>query len=190
MAHWLAGMARGGFVIEIPVTAPFRVALAMALVVAVAPAAGAQGRYRLAIGVVGKTDPLVAEFRVCVPAETSDCGSWLVPTPSVDDPPVITAPTATRQLLSPSGADSLSIDGDAVTIRSLVPRSIPSRNSIREKDFMPRAIAVAPDSRYAFVLFEGARGGSSVIDMIELKSMAVIDTLVIRERPTGIALLR
>jgi hypothetical protein len=29
-----------------------------------------------------------------------------------------------------------------------------------------------------------------VIDMIELKSMAVIDTLVIRERPTGIALLR
>ena len=173
-----------------PVIAWSRWAVAVAVAVALAPVARAQGRYRLAIGVVGKTDPLVAEFRVCVPAETSDCGSWLVRMPTVDDPPVITTPTATQQLLSPSGADSLSIDGDALTIRSLVPHSIPSRNSIREKDFMPRAIAVAPDSRYAFVLFEGARGGSSVIDMIELKSMAVIDTLVIRERPTGIALLR
>jgi hypothetical protein len=174
-----------------PVIAWSRWAVAIALTtIAFAPVARAQGRYRLAIGVVGKTDPLVAEFRVCVPAETSDCGSWLVRMPTVDDPPVITTPTATQQLRSPSGADSLSIDGDALTIRSLVPRSIPSRNSIREKDFMPRAIAVAPDSRYAFVLFEGVRGESSVIDMIELKSMAVIDTLVIRERPTGIALLR
>jgi hypothetical protein len=77
-----------------------------------------------------------------------------------------------------------------VTIRSLVQPGSPSRNSIRENDFLPRAIVVAPDSRYAFILFEGARGESGMIDMIELKSMAVVDALVIRERPTGIALLR
>lgn len=165
-------------------------AVAIAVTVAVAPAARAQARYRLAIGVVGKTDPLVAEFRVCVPAETSDCGSWLVRTSSVDDSSVISTPSVVRQIQSPNGAVSVSIEGDAVTIRSLVQRATPSRNSIHEKDFTPRAIVVAPDSRYAFVLFEGARGESSMIDMIELKSMAVIDALVIRERPTGIALLR
>jgi hypothetical protein len=176
--------------LEVSVTALFRAALAIALMIAVVPTAHAQGRYRVAIGVVGKTDPLVGEFRVCVPAETSDCGSWLVRTPSVDDSSVISAPSVVRELQSPNGAVSLSIEGDAVTIRSLVQRASPSRNSIREKNFSPRAIIVAPDSRYAFVLFEGARGESSMIDMIELKSMAVIDALTIRERPTGIALLR
>ena len=171
-------------------TTHFGAVVAIALTVTVAPAMRAQARYRLALGVVGKTEPLVAEFRVCVPAETSDCGSWLVRTRSVDDSSAISPRTATSALRSASGADSLVIDGDAVTIRSLDGRSNPTQNSIREKDFTPRTIIVAPDSRYAFVLFEGARGESSMIDMIELKSMAVIDALVIRERPAGIALLR
>lgn len=171
-------------------TAQVRALVAIALTIAGVPAAHAQGRYRLAIGVAGKTAPLVAEFRVCVPAETSDCGSWLVRTPSGDDSSVISAPSAVREVQSADAGVSLSIDGDAVTIRSLVSRATPSRNSIREKDFVPRAIVVAPDSRYAFILFEGARGESGVIDMIELKSMAVVDALTIRERPTAIALLR
>ena len=176
--------------LEVPVTARLGAAVAIALAVAVAPTARAQARYRMAIGVVGKTEPLIAEFRVCVPAETSDCGSWLVKTRTVDDSSVISSSSATRQLRSPDGAVSLSIDGDVVTLRSLVQRANPAKHSIREKDFTPRTIVVAPDSRYAFVLYEGARGESGMIDMIEMKSMAVIDALVIRERPAGIALLR
>jgi hypothetical protein len=125
-----------------------------------------------------------------VPAETSDCGSWIVRSGSVDDSSVITDPTATRQLRSPNGADSISIEGDAVVIRSLIRGAKPSHVAIREKTFLPRAIAVAPDSRYLFVMFESASGESSVIDMIELTSMAVTDVLAIRARATGIAVLR
>lgn len=166
------------------------VVIAIALMLAAAPASHAQGRYRVAIGVVGEAKPIVAEFRVCVPAETSDCGSWIVRSSGVDDSSVITDPTVTRQLGSPNGVDSISIEGDAVVIRSLTRGAKPSHVAIREKNFSPRAIAVAPDSRYLFVMFESASGESSVIEMIELTSMAVTDVLAIRARVTSIAVLR
>jgi hypothetical protein len=173
------------------VTAAVRaIAIGIALMFAATSASHAQGRYRVAIVVVDEAQPIVAEFRVCVPAETSDCGSWIVRSRTVDDSSVITDPTATRQLRSPNGADSISIEGDAVVIRSLTRRGKPSHATIREKSFLPRAIAVAPDSRYLFVVFEGASGESSVIDMIELTSMAVTDALAIRARGTSIAVLR
>jgi hypothetical protein len=173
------------------VTAGVRAAaIAIALALVAAPASRAQGRYRVAIGVTGAAKAIVAEFRVCVPAETSDCGSWIVRTPDADDAPVMVVPSAIRELRSPNGADSLSIDGDAVVIRSLVRGAKPARNAIRESTHTPRAVAVAPDSRYAFVLFDGAAGESSVVDMIELRSMAVIDTLIVRDHATGIAVLR
>lgn len=167
------------------------VAIATALALVVAPVARAQGRYRLAIGIAGEPTPLVvAEFRVCVPAETSDCGSWLVRTADADDPSVITPRAAIQQLRSPNGADSVSIEGDAVVIRSLTPGATPARSTIRETARTPRTIAMTPDSRYVFVVFEGARADSSVIDLVELRSMAVIDALAIRGRAAGIAVLR
>lgn len=166
------------------------VAIATALALVIAPITRAQGRYRLAIGVAGEPTPLVAEFRVCVPAETSDCGSWLVRTADADDPPVSTPRAAIQQLRSPNGADSVSIEGDAVVIRSLTPGATPARSTIRETALMARTIAMTPDSRYVFVVFEGARADSSVIDMVELRSMAVIDALPIRGRAAGIAVLR
>lgn len=165
-------------------------AIAGVLLVCAAPASHAQGRYRIAIGIAGETKPLVAEFRVCVPAETSDCGSWLVRTTTVDDAPVITPVAETGPLRTANGADSISVDGDRIAIKSLVAGTKPARNMLREKDHTPRAIALTPDSRYVFVVFEGATDDSSLIDMIELESMAVIDTLRFRGRPTGIAVLR
>jgi len=162
----------------------------VALAFVVAPIARAQGRYRVAIGIVDQAKPLVAEFRVCVPAETSDCGSWLISNAGVDDSPVSTHATAITALRSPDGDDSISIAGDAVTIRSLSPRSKPMQRPIREPGHMPRAIAITADSRYVFVVFESAGGESSLIDMIELESMAVTDALTIRERPSGIVVLR
>ena len=165
-------------------------AIAAALLVCTAPALFAQGRYRVAIGITGETKPLVAEFRVCVPAETSDCGSWLVRTPSVDDAPVITPAAETGPLRSPNGADSISLEGDHIAIISLIAGTKPARNALREKDHTPRAIALTPDSRYVFVVFESAAGDSGLIDLIELESMAVIDTLRLRGRPAGIAILR
>jgi len=177
--------------LEIHVTAVVRATVVgVALAFVVAPIARAQGRYRVAIGIVDQAKPLVAEFRVCVPAETSDCGSWLISNAAVDDSPVSTRATAITALRSPDGADSVTIAGDAVTIRSLSPRSKPMQRPIREPGHMPRAIAITADSRYVFVVFEGASGESSLIDMIELESMAVTDALTIRERPSGIVVLR
>jgi hypothetical protein len=173
------------------VTAGIRaIVIAVVLMLAATPALYAQGRYRVAIGVVGEAKPIVAEFRVCVPAETSDCGSWIVRSGGVDDSSVITDPTPTRQLRSPNGADSISIEGDAVVIRSLKRGAKPSHAAVHEKSFLPRAIAVTADSRYLFVMFESASGESGVIDMIELTSMAVTDALPIRARGTSIAVLR
>jgi len=177
--------------LEIHVTAVVRATVVgVALAFVVAPIARAQGRYRVAIGIVDQAKPLVAEFRVCVPAETSDCGSWLISNAAVDDSPVSTRATAITALRSPDGADSVSIAGDAVTIRSLSPRSKPMQRPIREPGHMPRAIAITADSRYVFVVFESAGGESSLIDMIELESMAVTDALTIRERPSGLVVLR
>lgn len=183
--------AREAAQLEIHVTGAVRAAaIAGALLSFVAAASRAQGRYRVAIGIVGESKPLVAEFRVCVPAETSDCGPWLVRTPSVDDSPVITPVVEVGPLRSLDGRDSISIDGDAIVIRSLVRGATPARNAIRRTALMPSAIALASDSRYVFVAFADANGESGVIDMIELESMAVIDTLPIRGRPAGIAVLR
>jgi len=177
--------------LEIHVTAVVRATVVgVALAFVVAPIARAQGRYRVAIGIVDQAKPLVAEFRVCVPAETNDCGSWLISNAGVDDSPVSTHATAITALRSPDGADSISIAGDAVTIRSLSPRSKPMQRPIREPGHMPRAIAITADSRYVFVVFESAGGESSLIDMIELESMAVTDALTIRERPSGLVVLR
>ena len=164
--------------------------LAAALVAFAAAAVHAQGRYRVAIGIAGETKPLVAEFRVCVPAETSDCGSWLVQNTSVDDAPVIRPRAATGPLRASTIADSISIEGDDIAIKSLVAGTKPARNVLREKDHTPRAIALTPDSRYVFVVFDDASGESGLIDLIELESMAVIDTLRVRGRPAGIAILR
>lgn len=166
------------------------VARGAALIVFAAAALHAQGRYRVAVGIAGETKPLVAEFRVCVPAETSDCGSWLVPNTNVDDAPVITPVAATGSLRASTRADSISVDGDGIAIKSLVPGTKPARHVLREKDHTPRAIALTPDSRYVFVVFDDAAGVSGLIDLIELESMAVIDTLRVRGRPTGIAVLR
>jgi hypothetical protein len=163
---------------------------AAALVAFAATALHAQGRYRVAIGIVGEAKPLVAEFRVCVPAETSDCGSWLVRNTSVDDAPVIRPHAATGPLRASTIADSISIEGDDIAIKSLVAGTKPARNVLREKDHTPRAIALTPDSRYVFVVFDDATGESGLIDLIELESMAVIDTLRVRGRPAGIAILR
>jgi hypothetical protein len=160
------------------------------LVAFASTAVQAQGRYRVAIGIAGEAKPLVAEFRVCVPAETSDCGSWLVRSTSVDDVPVIRPLAATGPLRASTIADSISIDGDDIAIKSLVAGTKPARNVLREKDHTPRAIALTPDSRYVFVVFDDATGESGLIDLIELESMAVIDTLRVRGRPAGIAILR
>jgi len=182
---------REGEELEIHVTAGIRAAaVAMVLTIVAAPFARAQGRYRVAVGVSGPAKPVVAEFRVCVPAETSDCGSWIVRSADVDDSSVITAPAVITQLQSPNGAYAIAIDGDTVVIRSLVPSARPSHNAIREKSFLPRAIAATMDSRYVFVVLESARDASGVIDLIDLRSMAVIDTLALPVRPTSIAVLR
>src|SRR5215475_11110573 len=55
------------------------VASLCALCMALAPAASAQ-RYRVVVGEEGSTRVSLVEFRPCVPAETSDCGAWLVRT--------------------------------------------------------------------------------------------------------------
>jgi hypothetical protein len=173
------------------VTAGVRAAaVAIASTLVAATVAHAQGRYRVVVGAAGPAKPVVAEFRVCVPAETSDCGSWIVRGADVDDSSVITAPGVITQLQSPNGAHAIAIDGDAVVIRSLVTSAHPARNAIREKDFSPRAIAATVDSRYVFVVLESAHAASGVIDLIDLRSMAVIDTLALPVRPTSIAVLR
>src|SRR5262249_39075668 len=89
------------------------VAAATVLVLA-APVASAQ-RYRVLVGEAGSPRVSLIEFRPCVPAETSDCGAWLVQAFDATVDSAMRPGQGARQVVS-RRAGSIAIDGESVVV--------------------------------------------------------------------------
>jgi hypothetical protein len=155
-----------------------------ALRVALAPAASAQ-RYRVVVGEEGSTRVSLVEFRPCVPAETSDCGAWLVRT--FDGPADSTLrPGVGAQQIDSRRGSRIAIEGSAVVVTPLSSGRQPVR--VTGTHGRPIALALAPDGAYAFGIFAGVAGQSSELAMIDLNTCTVWAIFPLARRPAGIAM--
>lgn len=154
------------------------------LCASLAPTAFAQ-RYRVLVGEEGSTRVSLVEFRPCVPAETSDCGAWLVRT--FDGTTESTfRPGAGAQHVDSPRAGRIDIEGNSVVVTPLSGRA--QSVKVTGTHGRPIALALASDAAYAFGIFAGAAGQSSELAMIDLNTCTVWAIFPLAARPAGIAM--
>jgi hypothetical protein len=161
----------------------------------IVPCAAVAQRIQVAAADAASKAVSVIEFRLCIPAETSDCGAWVDRVVDLTGEADTALPPAIRALHTPGGRDSLWIDDGAVKIRAT---SVARARTYVVRDLHGTAVALAAsaDPRYAFALVEppplpaAGRGGGSTIVMIDLDGHVVIDSFGSRTRFTGIAMVR
>lgn len=149
-------------------------------------------RYQVAAGDAANKTVSVIEFRLCIPAETSDCGAWVDHVVDLTGDAGAGLPPAVRALRTPNGRDSLWIEDGAVKLRASAP---PRARTYVVRDARGSAIALAAsaDPRYAFALLEappGASGAHSTIVMIDVERRSVVDSFGSSARLSGIAMVR
>jgi len=156
------------------------------------PAALHAQRYQVAAGDAANKTVSVVEFRLCIPAETSDCGAWVDHVVGLTQDASAGLPPAVRALRSPNGRDSLWIENGVVKLRANAP---PHARTYVVRDARGSAIALAAsaDPRYAFALLDappGASGAHSTIVMIDVERRSVVDSFGSSARLSGIAMVR
>jgi hypothetical protein len=157
----------------------------------IVPCTAIAQRIQVAAGdTVGKTVSVI-EFRLCIPAETSDCGAWMDRVVDMTGDDTAAMPPAVRALHAPNGRDSLWIEDGVVRVRATA--TARARTYV-VSDVHGTAVALAAsgDPRYAFALVDlhpGQRGGSAIV-MIDLERHSVVDSFGSRTRFTGIAMVR
>ncbi|HSQ30850.1 MAG TPA: hypothetical protein VLN49_13420 [Gemmatimonadaceae bacterium] len=157
----------------------------------IVPCTAVAQRIQVAAGdTVGKTVSVI-EFRLCIPAETSDCGAWVDRVVDMTGDDAAAMPPAIRALHAPNGRDSLWIEDGAVRIRANAPARARTF-VVRDVQGIAVALAASGDQRYAFALVEPPAGrvGGSTIVMIDLERHGVVDSFGSRTRFTGIAMVR
>jgi hypothetical protein len=157
----------------------------------VAPCTAIAQRIQVAAGdPVGKTVSVI-EFRLCIPAETSDCGAWVDRVVDLTGESDAVMPPTMRALHATNGRDSLWIENGVVKVRATA--TARARTYV-VSDVHGTAVALAAsgDPRYAFALVTPNRGesGGSAIVMIDLDHHSVVDSFGSRTRFTGIAMVR
>ena len=148
-------------------------------------------RYQVTAGDAAAKTVSVVEFRLCIPAETSDCGAWVDHVVDLTGDDGAGLPPAVRVLRSPSG-DSLWIEDGAVKLRASAPRRARTY-VVRDARGSAIALAASADPRYAFALLDappGARGAHSTIVMIDVERRSVVDSFGSNARLSGIAMVR
>jgi hypothetical protein len=157
--------------------------LALVLVLAIASAAGAQ-RYRVLVGEAGSSRVSLVEFRPCVPAETSDCGAWLLRSfASPSDAGM--RPAGGDQRVVSSRAGTVAIKGEIVVASS---SAAADTTRVSGTHGHPIALVMAEDGAYAFGIFDGAGDASPELAMIDLNTRSVWAVFPLRARPAGIAI--
>jgi hypothetical protein len=145
--------------------------------------AGAQ-RYRVVVGEAGSSRVSLVEFRPCVPAETSDCGAWLVERFDASADTTRRPGRGAQRVVSRRGA-AITIEGESVIV------SPPNgARSIRVSGTHghPIALALAADEAYAFGIFDGAGNTLPELAMIDLNTQSVWAVFPLERRPAGISM--
>jgi hypothetical protein len=154
------------------------------LCIALARRVGAQ-RYRVLVGEEGSPRVSLVEFRPCVPAETSDCGAWLVR--SLDAPADSTLkPGRGAQRVAARGVGQIAIQGSAVVVTPDEGGGRPVR--VTGTHGRPLALALSPDAAYVFGIFDGGTREKSELVMIDLNTDTVWAVFPLAARPNGISM--
>ncbi len=156
----------------------------------IVPCASHAQRIQVVAGDSAARTVSVIEFRLCIPAETSDCGAWVDHVVDMTGESEAAMPPAIRALHAPGGPDSLWIDDGEVKIRATATAQARTY-VVRDLHGTAVALAASADSRYAFALVDPppGRGGGSTIVMIDLAGRRVIDSFSSRTRFTGMAMV-
>jgi len=149
--------------------------------------AGAQ-RYRVLVSDEGSTRVSVVEFRPCVPAETSDCGSWLdqVYDAALDSANARPTRRAGSVVSSRFGV-SVAIQGAKVMVTPTGPGK-GKAIAVSGTHGAPLALELSGDGAYVFGIFEGAAGQPPELEMIDLNTSSVWAVFRLKARPAAIAM--
>jgi len=156
-----------------------------------ASGAGAQGRYRVLVG-TGETQMTLVEFSPCIPAETSACGAFV--TRVIDtstDTTYGAKPSILTEQVAPDSSGSIAVQDGKVRIQTLVRTGgVPvAGKTITDPKRTATAVAISPDSRYAFAVFEANDPDEkSLVRMIDLTTRSPIASAFFLMRPVGIAI--
>jgi hypothetical protein len=142
-------------------------------------------RYRVLVGEAGSARVSLIEFRPCVPAETSDCGAWLVQAFDTSVDSAMRPGPGARQVVS-RRAGSIAIDGESIVITPTTRGQRPAKVSGTHGH--PIALAMARDSAYVFGIFENAGGQPPELEMIDLNTGSVWAVFPLKARPAGISI--
>jgi hypothetical protein len=135
------------------------------------------------VGEAGSARVSLIEFRPCVPAETSDCGAWLVQAFDASVDSAMRPDQGARQVGS-RRAGSIAIDGESVVITTSAQRP----TKVTGTHGHPIALAIARDSAYVFGIFESAGGQPPELEMIDLNTGSVWAVFPLKARPAGISM--
>lgn len=145
-------------------------------------------RYRVLVSDEGSTRVSVVEFRPCVPAETSDCGSWLDHVYDAAGDSSTARPThRASTVVSTRFAASIAIAGARVVVT-------PTLNAkgkpvvVSGTHGVPLALELSGDGAYVFGIFEGAAGQPPELEMIDLNTSSVWGIFRLKARPAAIAM--
>jgi hypothetical protein len=143
-------------------------------------------RYRVLVADEGSTHVSVVEFRPCVPAETSDCGAWLVEgAVAVSDS---SRPSRERlpRVVSRRARATIAISGSSVVVTPTTPGERPA--TVSGTHGTPLSLAVSGDGAYVFGIFAGAAGQPPELEMIDLNTCSVWAIFPLTARPAAVAM--
>jgi hypothetical protein len=158
---------------------------AAAVLLLAAPVVSAQ-RYRVLVGEAGSPRVSLIEFRPCVPAETSDCGAWLVQAVDATGDSAMRPGQGARQVVS-RRVGSIAIDGESVVVTPTTNGERPSK--VTGTHGHPIALAVTGDGAYVFGIFEGTGREPPELAMIDLNTRSVWAVFPLKTRPAGISIV-
>jgi hypothetical protein len=141
-------------------------------------------RYRVLVGDAGSSRVSLVEFRPCVPAETSDCGAWLVNTvDAAIDSAMRPAHGAQRIALRDA---AIAIDGMSVVITPMARGERPAK--IAGTHGRPVSLAISGDRAYVFGIFERTGDHPPELLMIDLNTRTVWAVFPLTTAPANISM--
>jgi hypothetical protein len=156
---------------------------AATLFACVGSTAGAQ-RYRVFVGEAGSSRVSLVEFRPCVPAETSDCGAWLVERFDASADTARRPGHGAARVVSRRG-EAIAIQGESVIVS---PPNGAKAIRVSGTHGHPIALALAADEAYAFGIFDGVGNAPPELEMIDLNTQSVWAIYPLEARPAGISM--
>lgn len=143
-------------------------------------------RYRVLVADEGSTRVSVVEFRPCVPAETSDCGAWLIETSDAMSDSARPSRERVPRVVSRRARATIAIQGNSVVVTPTTPGERAA--TVSGTHGMPLSLAVSGDGAYVFGIFAGAAGQPSELEMIDLNTCTVWAIFPLPVRPAAVAM--